>query len=117
LMILLLLGIYFTPKFSFVFAGKSAFLYFFIRFNFCVWYICFLFVLLLNKKNPAAQYRIFNPTLLKTKLWFNITFIRFMFNKYRYVLTSLVFTSSFIRKFIIIQFGKFKSGTIFVITN
>ena len=61
-----------------------------------------LFVLLLNKKDPATQYRIFNQTYLKTKLWFHITFIRFMFNEYSYILTSLVFTSSFIRKFILI---------------
>ncbi len=61
-----------------------------------------LFVLLLNKKDPATQYRIFNQTYLKTKLWLHITFIRFMFNEYSYILTSLVFTSSFIRKFILI---------------
>ncbi len=61
-----------------------------------------LFVLLLNKKDPATQYRIFNQTYLKTKLWFHITFIRFMFNEYSYILTDLVFTSSFIRKFILI---------------
>ncbi|EJQ41584.1 hypothetical protein IEI_05245 [Bacillus wiedmannii] len=76
-----------------------------------------LFVLLLNKKDSATQYRICNQTFLKAKLWFYITFIRFMFNEYSYILTSLVFTSSFIRKFILIQFGKFKSSTVFIISN